>query len=422
MKTNPHTKGTHLKNCSQRNVSYGVGVNTDPKKIEEVLTRGVKEVINKAHLEKKLKSGDKLRIKFGIDPTSADLHLGHSVPLRKLKQFQELGHQVIFLIGDFTAKIGDPSARLDKRRPLTEREIKRNMRDYIKQAAKILNMKKVEIRLNSEWYGKKGAAFLMDLASRFTYARLIERDEFKKRIERDIDISMLELIYPLLQGYDSVELKADVEIGGADQKFNLLFARKVQKKYNQPQQDIITVPLLVGTDGVRKMSKSYRNFIKLTEEPLKMFGQIMSIPDLLIWHYFKLITNLSLEEIEEIKKNVNLTILTPKEAKIKLAREIVGIYHGKEVAKKAEKEFEKIFKERKLPSRIPEIKIKEKTLNILDLLVKTKLAPSKSEAKRLILQKGVKINGQTQKDWQKIIEIKKGMVIQVGKRKFIRLI
>ena len=422
MKTNPHTKGTHLKNCSQRNVSYGVGVNTDPKKIEEVLTRGVKEVINKAHLEKKLKSGDKLRIKFGIDPTSADLHLGHSVPLRKLKQFQELGHQVIFLIGDFTAKIGDPSARLDKRRPLTEREIKRNMRDYTKQAAKILNMKKVEIRLNSEWYGKKGAAFLMDLASRFTYARLIERDEFKKRIERDIDISMLELIYPLLQGYDSVELKADVEIGGADQKFNLLFARKVQKKYNQPQQDIITVPLLVGTDGVRKMSKSYRNFIKLTEEPLKMFGQIMSIPDLLIWHYFKLITNLSLEEIEEIKKNVNLTILTPKEAKIKLAREIVGIYHGKEVAKKAEKEFEKIFKERKLPSRIPEIKIKEKTLNILDLLVKTKLAPSKSEAKRLIFQKGVKINGQIQKDWQTIIEIKEGMVIQVGKRKFARII
>lgn len=413
-------------------------INTDPKKvkenksssppfatarvIEEVLTRGVEEVINKSHLEKRLKSDERLRIKFGIDPTSVDLHLGHSIPLKKLKQFQELGHQVIFLIGDFTARIGDPSARLDKRRPLTEKEIKKNMQDYIKQAAKILNMKQVEVRYNSEWYEKKGAAFLMDLTSRFTYARLIERDEFKKRIAKDIDISMLELIYPLLQGYDSVELKSDIEIGGSDQKFNLLFARRVQKKYQQPQQDIITVPLLIGIDGARKMSKSYGNYIKLEEKPAEMFGKIMSVPDSLIWHYFHLLTNLSLKEIRETKGKVFKTILPVKDAKLNLAKEIVRIYHGEKNAIRVEKEFSRVFEEKKLPSKIPEIKIEEEALNILDLLAKTKLASSKSEAKRLIVQKGVKINGEIQEDWRKIVKIKKEMVIQVGKRKFVKVV
>jgi len=397
-------------------------INTDPKKIEELLTRGVAEVISRKHLEKRLRAGKKLRVKFGIDPTAPILHLGHSVPLRKLREFQELGHQIVFLIGDFTAMIGDPSARVALRKPLAEKEIKKNMKDYVKQAARILDMKKVEVRYNSEWYKKKGAAFLMDLTSRFTYARLIERDEFKKRMERGIDISILELIYPLLQGYDSVELRADLEIGGTDQKFNLLMGRKVQKKYNQPQQDILTVPLLEGIDGVRKMSKSYNNYITLTEAPLKMYGKIMSIPDTIIWHYFTLLTNLSLEEIEKMKKEVYQIILNPRDAKARLAKEIVTIYHGKKAAIQAEQEFNKIFKEKKLPTRIPEIKIKEKSLNILDLLVKTKLASSKSEAKRLILQKGVKIDGVLEKDWQKNVQAEKGMVIQVGKRKFVKLI
>ena len=397
-------------------------INTDPKKIEELLTRGVAEVISRKHLEKRLRAGKKLRVKFGIDPTAPILHLGHSVPLRKLREFQELGHQIVFLIGDFTAMIGDPSARVALRKPLAEKEIKKNMKDYVKQAARILDMKKVEVRYNSEWYKKKGAAFLMDLTSRFTYARLIERDEFKKRMERGIDISILELIYPLLQGYDSVELRADLEIGGTDQKFNLLMGRKVQKKYNQPQQDILTVPLLEGIDGVRKMSKSYNNYITLTEAPLKMYGKIMSIPDTIIWHYFTLLTNLSLEEIEKMKKEVYQIILHPRDAKARLAKEIVTIYHGKKAAIQAEQEFNKIFKEKKLPTRIPEIKIKEKSLNILDLLVKTKLASSKSEAKRLILQKGVKIDGVLEKDWQKNVQAEKGMVIQVGKRKFVKLI
>lgn len=397
------------------------GVNTDPKKVESILTRGVAEVISRKHLEKRLRAGEKLRVKFGIDPTAPVLHLGHSVPLRKLREFQGLGHQIVFLIGNFTAMIGDPSARVALRKPLTEKEIKKNMRDYIQQAAKILNMKKVEVRYNSEWYKKKGATFLMDITSRFTYARLIERDEFKKRIERGIDISMLELIYPLLQGYDSVELKADLEIGGTDQKFNLLMGRKVQKKYNQPQQDILSVPLLEGTDGVRKMSKSYNNYIALTEAPLKMYGNIMSVPDTIIWHYFTLLTNLSLEEIEKMKKEVCQIIFSLRDAKARLAKEIVAIYHGKKAATQAEQEFNKIFRKKKLPTKIPEIKIKEKSLNILELLVKTKLAPSKSEAKRLILQRGVKINGKIESDWKKVLEIKKGQVVQVGKRKFIRL-
>lgn len=396
-------------------------IDTELKKIQEVLTRGVDEVINKTHLEKRLKAGEKLRVKFGIDPTSADLHLGHSIPLRKLRQFQELGHQVIFLIGDFTAMIGDPSARLGKRRPLMKQEIKKNMQNYTKQAAKILDMKKVEVRYNSEWYKKKRTDFLMDLASRFTYARLIERDEFKKRIKKDIEVSMLELLYPLLQGYDSVALKADVEIGGTDQKFNLLFARKVQKRFGLSQQDIITLPLLIGIDGARKMSKTYRNDIKLTEKPAEMFGKIMAIPDELIWHYFKLLTDVPLSKIEKIKKELHMVLLTPKEIKLRLAREIAKLYYGEKKSQRAEKEFNKVFKEKKFPSKIKKIVIREKELKLLDLLMKAKMVSSKSEAKRLISQKGVKIDGEIQKDWQKPLRIKKGQILQVGKRKFLKI-
>ncbi len=392
------------------------------QKIEEVLSRGVDEIINKQHLEKTLKSGKKLRIKFGIDPTGSELHLGHSVPFRKLRQFQDLGHKIIFLIGDYTATIGDPSGRSEARKPLTEKQIKNNMKNYISQAGKILNIKKVEIRYNSEWYKKKGALFLLDLTSRFTIARVMERDDFKKRIKEDVDISVLEILYPLMQGYDSVELKVDVEIGGRDQKFNFLMGRKVQKRYGQPKQDIIMVPLLEGTDGVRKMSKSYNNYIGLAEDSLKMYGKIMSIPDGVMWKYFRLLTNISVKEIEDMKNKVfPLGILSPKDIKARLAREIVTMYHSKKEAEKAEKEFNKVFKEKKLPTEIPEIKINRKKINILDLLVKTKLVSSKAEAKRLIEQKGVKINNKVQKNWKAIIEIKKGLIIQKGKRKFVKI-
>ncbi|MEK7519205.1 MAG: tyrosine--tRNA ligase, partial [Patescibacteria group bacterium] len=281
------------------------------EKIEEVLTKGVEEVILKDRLEKRLKSKEKLRVKFGIDPTAPDLHLGHSVVLRKLKQFQDIGHKIIFLIGDFTATIGDPSDRSSTRSVLTKSQVKINMKDYIKQAGKILDIKKIEIRHNNEWYSKKGSDFFMDLTSRFTYARLIERDDFRKRIEKNTDISIQELIYPLLQGYDSVALRADLEIGGTDQKFNLLMGRKVQKKYNVPQQDIMTIPLLLGTDGVNKMSKSLGNYISLQEISSKMYGKIMSIPDTVIWHYLQLLTDFPIKEIERMKKEVGQNVLHP---------------------------------------------------------------------------------------------------------------
>ena len=397
-------------------------VSTNFQRIKELLNRGVAEIIERSHLEKKLRSGKRLRVKLGIDPTAPYLHLGHSIVLRKLRQFQELGHQIVFLIGDFTAQIGDPSARLNKRRPLTPEEVKKNMATYKAQAGKILDIKKVEIRYNSEWYKKKDSSFFLDLTSRFTFARLIERDDFQERIKKNIEITMLELIYPILQGYDSVVLKADVEIGGTDQKFNLLFARRVQKKYGQIPEDIITVPLLIGTDGVRKMSQSFGNYIKLTENPNSMFGQIMSIPDTLIWHYFELLTNLPKREIKTLKEKVEHFQITPKDAKSRLAKEIVAFYYGKKQASRAEKEFERVFKKGELPTEISKVKVFKKPFNILDLLLKTKLALSKSEAKRLVLQGGVKIDGLVQKDWKKTIKVKKGMIIQVGKRRFVKVI
>jgi tyrosyl-tRNA synthetase len=397
-------------------------IKKSPEKIREVLTRRVQEVISRPQLEKKLRSGRKIRIKFGIDPTSSILHLGHSIPLKKLREFQELGHQIIFLIGDFTARIGDPSGRATQRKILTEEEVKKNMKDYIDQAAKILDVKKVEIRYNSEWYEKMRISFFMDLASRFTYAQLIERDEFRKRIEKDIDISLQELIYPLLQGYDSVVLRADLEIGGTDQKFNLLMGRKVQKRYNLPQQDIMTLPLLIGTDGVNKMSKSLGNYIGIKENPSDMYGKIMSIPDAIIWHYFELLTDLPIKEIENMKREMGKGVLYPREAKAKLAREIVTIYHGKRLAQEAEREFQKVFKEKKLPTKIPELKIQQKRLNVLDLLIWTKLVVSRSQAKRLISQRGVKIDGKVISDWKTTIQPKKGMIIQVGKRNFLKLV
>jgi len=382
------------------------------QKIEEILSRGVSEIIVKEELEKKLLSGKQLRIKFGIDPTAPDLHLGHTVVLRKLKQFQDLGHKVIFLIGDFTATIGDPSGRMSQRQQLSEKEVKKNMKDYIKQANKVIDIKKTEILYNSKWYKKKGALFLMELSSKITYARVMERDDFQKRIKDNLDINMLELLYPILQGYDSVELKCDVELGGQDQKFNLLMGRKIQKRYELREQDVMTVPLLEGTDGVKKMSKSTGNYIALNELPNDMYGKIMSISDSLILKYFELLTN---TDIETIKKITN-----PRDQKSILAKEIVKMYHGEKEAQKAEENFNKTFRD-KNPDFI-KFKYNEREVSILDLLVELHLTSSKNEAKRLILQKAVKINGETEGDWQKIIKTKIGMKIQVGPRKFLELI
>lgn len=392
-------------------------------KIEEILTRGVDEVIKREHLKKRLLEGEKLRIKFGIDPTSPDLHLGHSVPLRKLKQFQELGHQIIFLIGDFTAKIGDPSGRSETRKVLTDDQVKENMKDYEKQAAKILDMKKVEVRYNSEWYKNKGAMFLFELTSKITVARAIERDDFKKRLKEDVDISVLEVIYPLMQGYDSVELNADVEIGGTDQKFNLLMGRKIQKRYGKKAQDIITVPLLEGMDGINKMSKSLGNYISLIETPNDMFSKIMSIPDGLIIKYFRLLTDVKEENIKKIKYDMRTSKLNPRDAKLDLAQEIVKIYHGEDEAKKAREYFIDTFSKRETPEDVTVVPSPAPEISIINYMIEAGLANSKSDARRKIEQGGVSINGEKVNSTGFMLssETHDGGILKVGKIHFVRI-
>ena len=390
-------------------------------KIKTLLSKGVEEVIKRDSLEKKLRAGKKLRIKYGADPSAPDLHLGHSVCLWKLKEFQDLGHQVIFIIGDFTGLIGDPSGR-DKTRPaLSKEEIEKNAKTYFEQAGKILDIKKIEIKKNSQWFSKMDLADFLKLAGQFTLARIIERDNFSQRLKKGIDIGFHETIYPLLQAYDSIMVRADVEVGGRDQKFNLLAGRELQKKMGRAEQDLMLFPLLIGTDGKKKMSKSLGNYIGLTESANEQYGKIMSISDDLIFHYFELCTRLSQGEIKELKKETDLGRLSFRHAKARLAKEIIALYHGAAVAQKAEKEFDKIFKNKELPSEMSEIIITDKIIPILDLLVKTKLAPSKSEAKRLVEQGGVKIDNQIIKDWRVEVQIKNGMIIQVGKRNFSRL-
>ncbi len=391
-------------------------------KIEEVLTRGTDEVIIKEHLKERLLLSKKLRIKFGIDPTSPDLHLGHSVALRKLRQFQDLGHEIIFLIGDFTAMIGDPSGRSETRKMLTKEDVQNNMKNYQEQAAKILDMGRVEVRFNSEWYNKKGYNFLFELTSKFTVARVLERDDFKKRLKEDVDISVMEVIYPIMQGYDSVELNSDLEIGGTDQKFNLLMGRKVQRRYGKNEQDIMTLPLLEGTDGINKMSKSLGNYIGITEKPENMFSKIMSIPDNLIIKYFRLLTDIDEKNIENYKSDMQSGKLNPRDAKLKLAFEIVKIYHGEEKAQEAKKYFIDTFSKREIPENIPEVKIETESISLVDFIVLSGNAKSKGEARRKIEQGGVEIGGQKETDWQKILDKKfDGKVFKVGKLGFARI-
>ena len=396
-------------------------IETNYKKVEEVLTRGVEKVINLNHLRKRLLSGRKLRIKHGIDPTGPKIHIGRATQLWKLKDFQELGHKIILIIGDFTAQIGDASDKQAMRRPLTAKEVKENMKNYIKQIAKILDIKKVEIHYNSEWLSKLTIKKLLNLAMNFTAQQTIQRRNFKERWERGKPIGLHELAYPLLQGYDSVAVKADVELGGFDQLFNLKAGRDIQKIFGQESQDIMTLKMLFGLDG-RKMSTSWCNVINITDKSEEQFGKIMSMKDELILDYFELCTRITLEEIKKMGKELKKNQINPRDLKLKLAREIVRLYHGKKAAKRAEKEFRRVFERKELPSRIPNISIKVKKLNILNLLVETKLTSSKSEAKRLILQKAVKINGVLKENWQEIIEIKNGMVIQVGKRRFRKVV
>jgi len=395
-------------------------INTDDKKIKELISKGVEEIIEKKSLVQKLKSGKKLRVKLGIDPTGPKIHIGRALQFQKLKQFQELGHQIILIIGDFTAQIGDASDKQAMRKPLSEKEIKENMKSYKEQIRKIINLEKTEIHYNSEWFNKMKLKEIISLAMNFTAQQMIQRKNFKERWDSNKPIGLHELLYPLLQGYDSVMVKADIEIGGSDQLFNLKTGREIQKIFNQPQQDIITLKMLYGTDG-RKMSTSWGNIITIIDKPFDIFGKIMSMKDELIPHYLELCTDIPLKEIKKIEKDLSSKKVNPKEIKIKLAKEIIKNYYNKKEADEAEKEFNKIFVKKEIPTKTKEIKINEKNIPFLDLLVKTGLASSKSEAKRLILQNAVKIDNKVLNDWKKNIEIKKGMIIQVGKRKFIKI-
>ncbi|MFC1651658.1 tyrosine--tRNA ligase [Patescibacteria group bacterium] len=398
-----------------------MSANIDPLVIEELLTRGVEETINKKSLEEKLKSGKKLRVKLGVDVTAPDLHLGHTVPLFKLKQFQDAGHQIIFLIGDATTQIGDPSGKNKTRPVLTKKEIDKNAKTYLDQVSKILDLNKTEVRYNSEWFDKMGFSDLVRLSTHFSVARILERDDFTKRLKSKSDIRLHELFYSIMQGYDSYELKADIEIGGTDQKFNLLAGRTMQKRLDQKQQDVITLPLVVGTDGKEKMGKSTGNYIGITESPKDQFGKIMSIPDETILSYFELLTDTPQEEIDGFRDSLNKNSMNPRDIKARLAKRIVTRFHGGKEALKAEKEFNQVFRDKEKPTNIPEIKIVDNPVLLVDLIVKNKLASSKSEAKRLMEQGGVKLDDKKIIDHEKKIKVKKGQILQVGKRKFVKI-
>ncbi|PIP68938.1 tyrosine--tRNA ligase [Candidatus Nomurabacteria bacterium CG_4_9_14_0_2_um_filter_32_10] len=391
---------------------------TDEKRIDEVLNVGVEEIIEKDHLLKALKSGKQLRIKFGIDPTMPDLHLGHSVPLRKLRQFQDLGHKAILIIGDSTATIGDPSGRSETRKILSSVEIKKNMKNYLKQAEKILDMKKTEVHYNSEWLGNNMMTIL-ELSKAGTIQQVLHRSDFKKRIDDNQDITILEMLYPLLQGYDSVAIKADLELGGTDQKFNLLMGRRVQRYYKISEQDILTLPILEGVDGVKKMSKSLGNYIALDEKPIEMFGKIMSVPDILITKYMKLCTGLLLAEINEIEDSLKNKSFNPKNAKMRLAYEIVKIYHNINKAKKAEENFINTFQKREIPEEMIELAGEGEML--MDLLVKAKILSSKGDFRRLIEEGAVTDLNNDKKIKDVNIIPSSGMKFKIGKRKFIKI-
>lgn len=390
-------------------------------KTEELLSRGVKEVIVKEDLIKKLKSGKKLRVKHGVDPTTKDLHLGHAVIYEKLRLLQEMGHKIIFLIGDFTGRFGDPTALLENRQLRSKSETQRSAKNYVKQVGKILNLKKTEVRYNGQWYDRMSAEELLRLMSHFTAMRMLERDMFKERIKKSREIGLHELVYPVLQAYDSFMLKSDLTVIGTDQIFNELQARKIQEDLGQKPQDLIATKILIGTDGKNKMSQSLSNEIGIIESANQQYGKVMSIPDSLIIHYFKLATRVPLTEIKKIEKKLTAGEINPKEVKSRLAREIVTIYHNQKAAARAEKEFNRVFKKKKTPSRIKTKKTKSGQYQIIDLLVKLKLASSKSEARRLIEQKGVRINGEIIDNWRAKIIVKKGMIIQAGKRRFIKV-
>ncbi len=392
----------------------------------DVIRRGAFEIIPEEELlkkiEKSLKENIPLNIKLGCDPSRPDLHIGHSVVLRKLAQFQGLGHLAILIIGDFTGMIGDPSGRNVTRPSLSLEETKLNGETYFEQASKILHKEKTKIVYNSEWLGKMSFEDVIRLASKYTVARMLERDDFTKRYKNGEPISLHELLYPLAQAMDSVAIKSDVELGGTDQKFNLLVGRDIQREFGVEPQVILTMPLLVGTDGVEKMSKSYNNYVGISDSPKEMFGKTLSIPDELIYTYFELATDVSNDELLRVKNQLDEKQVNPRDLKRNLAKTLIRMYHNREASEEAEKEFDKIFIQKEIPDDIPEIKLDNGSeIGILDLILKVNFAPSKGEARRLVAQGGVSIDGEKIEDINAQILLNKSKVLKVGKRKFIKI-
>ena len=391
------------------------------EKIQRSLSKNVEQILPDKEKLAVLMSKRKIRLYNGIDPTGTKLHLGHSIPLRKLQEFADLGHEAIIVVGTGTVLAGDPSLR-DKARPkITQKEIKDNIKTWKKQASKVLDFSKVKIKYNGDWLTKLKLAEILDIASNISAVQLFQRDMFQKRLEKGGTVWMNEVLYPILQGYDSVYMDVDLEIGGTDQVFNMLVGRDLMQKMKSKEKFVMTLPMILGTDG-KPMSKSSGNCIWLDDEPNEMYGKIMSIPDEIIIPYFKTLTDIPEEKIFEYEENIKNGTVNPVELKKKLAIKIVEMYHGKKSSLNASEEFNRIFCQNEMPSEMPKIEIKEEKINILELLVKTKITSSRAEARRLIEQGGVKINGEIQNDWKKEIKTEKEMIIQAGKRKFVKII
>jgi tyrosyl-tRNA synthetase len=398
----------------------------------EIIKRGAAEIIPEDELVKKLERSFKedrpLKVKLGMDPTAPDIHLGHTVVLHKMRQLQELGHDVILILGDFTGRIGDPSGRSETRRQLTDKEILKNVATYKDQVGKILDLNRARLVYNSTWLGKLNFADVITLAAKYTVARMLERDDFERRYKEGIPIGVHEFLYPLMQGYDSVVLKADIELGGTDQKFNLMVGRDLQREFDMEPQVAITMPILEGLDGVQKMSKSLGNYIGISEPSKEIYGKAMSISDELIVRYFQLVTPVSNEEVRLIQDNLTNGTLHPRDAKMHLARELVAMFYGKDAAIDAEKEFVSVFQKGRLPDDLPDVQISAEetspdgTIWLPKLLALTGLANSTSAGKRFVTQGAVKIDGGKVTDPEYRVAVNSGMIIQVGKRKFARLI
>ncbi|MBN1585278.1 tyrosine--tRNA ligase [Candidatus Uhrbacteria bacterium] len=398
-------------------------VTTDPIKTEALLTRRVEEVVVRESLAAKLASGRQLTVKMGFDPTAPDIHLGHSIGLRKLQEFMDLGHRAVMIIGDYTTLIGDPSGKSKTRPMLTPEEIEANAKTYLEQAGKVLDVERLEIRRNSEWFSRMDFLDILKLAGKFTVARMIEREDFRSRMASGTDIGLHELLYPMMQAYDSVMVQADAELGGTDQRFNILVGRDLQRKMGMPQQDAVFLgPILAGTDGVQKMSKSLGNYIGVSEAPEEMYGKTMSIPDSVMWDWFLAVTDVPEQEVREIREACDRGEMNPREAKARLAREIVLTYHGEAIAARAEEHFNRTVRNRELPEEIGEFVVPAGKHGLIDLLFGSGLAPSKTEARRLIQQGGIRIDGKAVGDIDTVVEIGGNpVIIQKGKRGYRRI-